>query len=378
MSSEDEKHKTETLNVGSRPLPFNRDRLFFIFFFTVYILLVYQLVRILTPFLAPLLSAAMLTLVVFPLREIIARYLHRPTVAALLTTVLVSITVVVPVSLLTWLLMREAADAVPAVREWLTAQGGGLALTEQSLPVPLVKLWATLTSYAAIIGLDLGDVAQTAVRNFGERVTGAGAAMVGEFFLLLFQLLIFVFALFFFLRDGPRMIKNLLDLVPMERSGKTLVLESLDRTLVAMVRGTVITASAQGAATGLGLALFGAPFPILLGFTATFMAVVPFVGAALVWAPVALYLMLTGHEGAAIGLTIWGLLVVGLIDNILRPMVVGEHSRLPITLLFLGVLGGIQTYGLIGGLISPLLIACVFAFVRIYREHYLHRPSPPP
>jgi predicted PurR-regulated permease PerM len=127
--------------------------------------------------------------------------------------------------------------------------------------------------------------------------------------------------------------------------------------------------------TGIGLAIFGAPFPILLGFAATFLAVVPFVGAALVWAPAAVYLFLANHPEAAIGLILWGLLFVGLVDNILRPLVVGEHSRLPITLLFLGVLGGIQVYGLIGGLISPLLIAGVFAFARIYRESYVGQSS---
>ena len=77
------------------------------------------------------------------------------------------------------------------------------------------------------------------------------------------------------------------------------------------------------------------------------------------------------------GLAMWGLLFVGLIDNILRPIVVGEQSHLPITLLLLGVLGGIQVYGLIGGMISPLLIACVFAFARIYRERYLGELLPP-
>lgn len=98
--------------------------------------------------------------------------------------------------------------------------------------------------------------------------------------------------------------------------------------------------------------------------------VVPFVGASLIWAPAALYLLLSDQTMAALGLTAWGLIVVGLVDNFLRPMIVGGHARLPITLLFLGVLGGLQIYGLVGALISPLLIACVFAFARIYRERY--------
>jgi predicted PurR-regulated permease PerM len=123
--------------------------------------------------------------------------------------------------------------------------------------------------------------------------------------------------------------------------------------------------------TGIGLALFGVPFPVLLGFAATVLAVVPFVGASLVWFPAAVYLFVNEQTGAAIGLSLWGLMLVGLIDNVLRPVVIGEQAQLPILLLFLGVLGGIQIYGLIGALISPMVIACVFAFAHIYREHYL-------
>ncbi len=156
----------------------------------------------------------------------------------------------------------------------------------------------------------------------------------------------------------------------MENANKVLVLESLDRTLVAMVRGTIITAAAQGAMTGTGLAIFGAPFPILLGFTAAFLAVVPVLGATIVWIPSAIYLLLTDHALAALGLTVWGMTVVALIDNVLRPVVVGEQSKLPITLLILGVLGGVSLYGLVGGLIAPMVIACVFAFARIYRDQY--------
>lgn len=358
---------------------FDRDRLFSIFFFVIYFYLVYELVRVLSPFLAPLLSAVMMALVVFPLRQQIARKVPGPSLVAFLTTVLTMVTIVVPVTLLAWILMHEAATAVPAVREWLTAQNGpGQALAQGHMPEPIARVWTALARYAAMIDLDLRSATLEAVRGIGNRVTLAGAAFVGEFFVTLFQTMIFMFALFFFLRDGPRITKSLLDFVPMETASKTLVLGSLDRTLVAMVRGTVVTASAQGAMTGIGLALFGAPFPVLLGFAATFLAVVPFVGASIVWAPAALYLFLTGHTGAAVGLTVWGLLVVGLIDNFLRPMVVGQHSKLPVTLLFLGVLGGIQVYGLIGGLIAPLLIASVFAFARIYREQYLGDAQPPP
>jgi predicted PurR-regulated permease PerM len=353
----------------------DRERLFFIFFFAAYFFLLYELFRVLAPFLSPLLGAVMLALVAYPAHQAVARALKRPGPAAAISTLLVMITVVVPVTLLVWLVVREAGAAVPALREWLAAQRElGAAISQEGLPAPFDRLWSGANRLAEAIELDLRAIALETVRDVGNRVTTFGAAMVREFFAVLFQIVILLLALFFFLRDGPRMVRAIMDLVPMEEDNKRLILAGLDRTLVAMVRGTLITATAQGTLTGVGLAIFGIPFPVLLGFVATFLAVVPFVGAALVWAPAAIYLLASGSTGAALGLTAWGLVVVGLVDNVLRPMVVGEHAKLPIALLFLGVLGGFQVYGLIGGLISPLLIACVFAFARIYRERYLDRP----
>jgi predicted PurR-regulated permease PerM len=351
--------------------PFDRDRLFVIFFFATYFFLLYQLARVLAPFLAPLLGAAMLAVVVFPIRQRLSRLISSPTANAALVTALVTVTIVVPVFLLAWLVTREATAAIPAITSWIAAhRDAGWQFSGSALPAALTDLWSSGQAFFSKIELDLGSVALEGVREIGNRATVIGTSMVREFFALIFALIILLFALFFFLRDGPRMVTRVLDLVPMEPDSKALVLAGLDRTLVAMVRGTLITASAQGALTGVGLALFGVPFPVLLGFTATFMAVVPFVGAALVWAPAAAYLFFSGQPLPALGLTLWGVLAVGLIDNLLRPIVVGTHAQLPATLLFLGVIGGFQVYGLVGGLISPLLIACVFAFARIYRDRY--------
>ncbi|WP_373510738.1 AI-2E family transporter [Thiocapsa sp.] len=114
------------------------------------------------------------------------------------------------------------------------------------------------------------------MRQAGNAITRFGANLVTQFFVVLLHLIVLMFALFFFLRDGPQLVRRVVELVPMEENGKGLVLGGLDRILVAMLRGTVMTASAQG----LGLALFGVPFPVLLGFAATFLAVVPFVARA--------------------------------------------------------------------------------------------------
>ncbi len=352
---------------------FSKERLSVIFFFAVFALLIYQLFKLLTPFLSPLLGALMLALVVFPLRERFGRmWPASPNAVAGLLTLLIVVTVVVPVLVLLALFVREAALMVPAVSAWLSEhQAQGV----DGLPESVRGVWASLDAFFTRIRFDVKAAAIDSVKDLGNGAAAVGAGLLAGFFGVLFELLILVLALFFFLRDGPSMVKAVVDLVPMAERNKALVVQNLDRTLVAMVRGSVITAVAQGTLAGVGLAIFGVPFPVLLGSLAVFMSVVPFVGAALVWVPAVIYLAITGDIWQAAGLTAWGLLVVGLIDNFLRPIVVGGAAQLPTALLFLGVLGGLQVYGVLGGLISPLVIAGVIAFARIYRESYLDAPS---
>ena len=372
MTSVPEALRTELEPGPERRMRFDRALLFVIFFFAVYSLLLYQLARVLAPFLAPVLAAAMLAVVIYPLRRRALTLLRHPNAAALALTGLTLVTIVVPLSALAWMVIREAATAMPALGDWMTAQQAlGWPFVRIDLPAPLAAAWTAISSFADTINLDFKSVLVESVRAMGNAMTSMGATLVQKFLMLMFELLVLVFALFFFLRDGPQLIRTVLDLVPMEPRNKVTIVEGLDRTLVAMLRGTVITASAQGLLTGIGLAVFGVPFPILLGFAATFLAIVPFVGAATVWAPCAIYLLLTDQAASAIGLAIWGLFLVGLIDNFLRPIVVGGQARLPATLLFLAIIGGFQVYGLVGGLVSPLLLASVFAFARIYRETYV-------
>jgi len=353
---------------------FDKATLFGLFFFAAYFFLVYQLLRILSPFLMPLLAAAMLTLVVYPLREVVLRRIPWPSAAAFALTILVMITVIVPVTVLVWLLTREATAAIPTVSAWLTTQQAeGWTFAQGSFPV-LEKAWHTASKLFDLIKLDLGAVTLEAIREVGNGLTSVGAFMVREFFVFVFQLAVMVCALFFFLRDGPKIIGRILDLIPMEDDNKHVILLSLDRTLVAMLRGTIVTAAAQALLAGIGLWIFGVPFPVLLGFATAFLAVVPFVGAATVWLPAALYLLLTDHAMAAAGMAVWGFAVVSLVDNLLRPIVVGGHAQLPPTVLFLGILGGFQVYGLVGGLISPLVIAGVFSLAGIYRQRYVETP----
>ncbi|MGH8613345.1 MAG: AI-2E family transporter [Gammaproteobacteria bacterium] len=351
-----------------KPIAISKRLLSRLFFFGVFLLLLYQLLRLLAPFFTPLMSAITLTLIFYPIYVRIAGLIPSRNIAAFLSTLLALVTIIVPLLFAVWLLVKEAAEVFPAAKSWMAAQSGGSLASK--LPPSLAGVWRGIREYLAIGQLDLEEIVLNNIRQLGNEITGFGARMVRNVVLTLFDVVALIMGLFFFFRDGIRIVWWTAELIPLEPENKELIVQGLGRTLSAVVRGIFITALLQGLLAGAGFAFVGIGFPVLLGFTTAFMALIPFLGATSVWLPVAIFLLLKGTIGKAIILALWGGLVVSLVDNVLRPVLIGEVTKLPTLLLFLGILGGIQAYGFIGLLVGPLLIASVFAFIKIYQQHY--------
>ena len=178
-------------------------------------------------------------------------------------------------------------------------------------------------------------------------------------------------ALFFFFRDGARYAALLAELLPLELRHRELVVNTLSRTVSAVVRGMFLTALAQGLLAGAGFAVAGVPVPVLLGLLTFITSMIPFLGATSVWLPAAIWLFIQGHTLAAIGLAIWGACVVSVVDNIIKPVVIGEGTKIPVFLLFFTILGGLKVYGVLGVFLGPIILAMGMAFLSIYREVYL-------
>ena len=365
-------HKQTVLQSSTPGTVFDRNILFFAFFFTVFLFLLYQLVHILSPFLAPLLAALMISLIFYPLNTWLRSIIHNTNITAAFATVTVLLTIILPVSLLIWVFIIEAGELLPVIQTWiLNLENGGFQDIGNAMPEPLQKLWTKVLPYIERWNVDLQSMLAESMRALGNSITTFGAATLRGLFKFILNLVVLVLVLFFFFRDGDRIIKRIIDLVPMEIGNKQLIVTRLDRTLVAIVRGAFATATAQGLLAGIGLAVAGVPFALILSFLSALLSLVPFVGASLVWGPASIYLLINEHTVAGVGLIMWGLLVVGLVDNLIRPWVVGQHAQLPVLLLLVSILGGLQVYGLIGALISPLVVATVLVFAQIYHDQYL-------
>jgi predicted PurR-regulated permease PerM len=294
--------------------------------------------------------------------------------------------VVVPAVFFIGLLGQQAAKLYPWAQDQVSLMRMDPHGTiENRLPAPLKKIYIQGQTLVEKAGLNPQEAVLRAVEALGKQASTLGASLLKNLVVMVFQTLIMIFALFFLFRDGSRLAAQVVGLIPMESIHKTHILNRLNETLTAVVRGMFVTASVQGLLAGIGFALIGVNFSVVLGFATALLALIPMIGAAAIWLPVGVVLFLSGEPTRGIIVLLYGAFIVSSVDNLLRPFIVGSRAKLPIALLFFGTLGGLQVYGPIGLLVGPLVVASVLAFAKIYAEQLARtgskailEPSAPP
>ena len=349
----------------------NQRQVFSIVFFALLALLLYHMGLILQPFLFPALWAGLLAHGAFPLHLRLSKLFNGNEVlsAAMLTVGALGI-VVVPLVVMGVMLVREAGAAEEAIRAWINA-GGLHRLPDQLATIPIIGGWLR----TAIAEIDLHrfsmeqsvvagvkGVSQFLVGQMGDLLKNA-AILVTDFFIMLL-------VLFFLFKDGPKWFAAWYQLIPMDESHKQKIVTRLDQTIRAVVKGMLVTAIVQGMLAGVAYLALDVPFPVVLTALTIILAPIPFGGTALVWGPVALYLLWIGTAGKALMMLAWGIGVVSMVDQFLRPWLIGKDVQIPILLLVLSVLGGLALYGVLGIFVGPILVGLLMTAVQIYREEY--------
>ena len=338
-------------------LKFDNPQIFSFFFFGILLFLLYQLLRVLSPFAGALILAAMTTLIFYPLHLWISRrFIRNKTAAAAVSTLTAVITVILPLLFFGWLVMKEARHLYPRTTQWLsTISQNGIEL---SLPPQLRSVW----------NIDLQDIVTSNVQNLRDNIMNSSGKLLKNIFFFVVNFIVLIAMIFVFFKDGERFLHWLIDIIPMDHDSKYRVANQLSVTTIAVVRGILLTAAFQGLTATVGYYLAGVTSPAVLGMLTGFAALIPFVGTSLVWLPLSLFFIFFRDLRTGLFILVWGALVVGLLDNILRPILIGKEAKLPVFLLFLGIFGGIKIYGPLGIFLGPLLISCVIVFLQIYKE----------
>ena len=336
------------------------------FFFAAFLFLLYQLYSVFSGFLTPIIWAAILAMLFFPVYTIVLRWCGgRETLAAFALTLGITTGVVLPTVSLSSVITREGASLYHRVSEYVTS--GELNATIQRLHA---SRFGRLVDRLEAYEIDWNAAARSSVDTVSSVIVSQVTSVARNVAVFLFDFTIMVFTLFFLFRDGERLYRGLRDVIPMDPGHKDAIFSVLYQTLSAVTQGMVATALAQGVLTWVALWSLGLPYTAFLGVVAGFLSLIPFVGAAGVWIPCTIYLAATGDLVRAIILLVYGSLVISMVDNVLRPLLIGGQTRLPTLFLFFGILGGVKTYGVLGIFLGPVLLAIVIAFIRIYQEQF--------
>jgi predicted PurR-regulated permease PerM len=178
---------------------------------------------------------------------------------------------------------------------------------------------------------------------------------------------------YYFLRDGQQLKKILVAFSPLSDRYDLEIVKRVQISVKSVIGGSLIVAVIQGVLAGVGFAIFGVPSPTIWGFVAIIAALVPTVGTALIMLPAVAYLFITNNTVPAIGLLLWSLLIVGSVDNIIRPKLIERGIHIHPLMILLSVLGGIALFGPVGFLTGPIIMSLLAEFVDIYQEMVLHK-----
>lgn len=336
-------------------------------FFTGLLLAVAILaIFIFLPFLTPLVFAVSLAVVFGPVYRFILKTLFRgkekSTFASLITLALVAVIVVVPAFFVVNKMYVEIQD----MYYYLTEEGGRSSVIDTLNSVSdtvsnmLFNVYPSMSFDSLNVTEYLQQGLEWAFAHVDTLFTSVGRVLLGIF--------IAFFALFYFLRDGREFKKQIIALSPLMDTDDELIFRKLEQAVYSIVGGSLIVSVIQGILTGIGFALFHVPDPTVWGGVAAVAALIPGVGTALVIVPGILYLFFSGSTGLAIGLLVWGLLAVGLIDNLLGPVLMNRGIKIHPFIILLSVLGGLTFFGLVGFILGPLIFAFLFALLEIYKS----------
>jgi predicted PurR-regulated permease PerM len=323
----------------------------------------YMCWRMLQPFFNVLLWATVLAVVFYPMHRRVRARTGQPTLAAALSTLLVIVFILLPVTFITVAVVRELTGA---------AQG-----LQQGMATFSLESWPRVAWAMDWVGQYVHLDREAAQKFVVERMQTWGAALASSTLVVVggavgavVQMILVVFTLFYLFRDGERIKQAAYRMLPIERVQAHDIALRTREVIGATVNGVLVIAAIQGTLGTLIFWILGLPSPLLWGVVMFFLCMIPMAGAFLVWAPAALYLALTGHYVKGLILVIWGVLVIGTIDNVLSPRLVGQRAKLHELLVFFAVLGGLEVFGVLGLVLGPVVVAITLALIEMVRQSY--------
>jgi predicted PurR-regulated permease PerM len=288
---------------------------------------------------------------------------RRPSLAALVTLAIIVVVVILPLTLITTALLKEAYGVHARI------QSGELNLTRDFERVfDALPAWATnLLDRFELTTLDAVQQRVSASLLKASQFIAAQAINIGQSTLdFIVSLFVMLYLLFFLLRDGDTLSARIKAAIPLHPEQRRALFDTFTTVIRATVKGNLVVALTQGALGGLIFWFLGVYASLFWGVLMAFLSLLPAVGPALVWFPVAVYFLVTGATWQGIVLIAYGVVIIGLVDNVLRPMLVGKDTKIPDYVVLISTLGGLAVFGFSGVVIGPVIAAMCMAAWEIF------------
>jgi predicted PurR-regulated permease PerM len=331
--------------------------------------LAWLLFQIFRPMLAPVIWAMIIAHLFWPVhRRLLHRLSGRPNLEAVLITIVAVCVLILPVLALTTVVVNDAMDTYQSLESDIK-EGRATWLTKvQSHPVVLWLLKGLQRQQPAP-KKNLEGVLQDNAKEAGVFIATQASRVVGNALSFLLDLGICIFTIFFAFRNGRSWLDRARHLVPIRHEAQKIFLAQIDQTIKAVLYGSAVVAVLQGILGGIGFWIVGLPSVVLWATVMAFLSLIPFLGSFLVWIPAAAVLVVQGKLYYGIFLTVWGLVVIGLSDNLLRPFVIGTGgTRLSTFMIFISLLGGVQAFGTLGFILGPIVAVVAIVILDLYER----------
>lgn len=336
----------------------------------LFVLIAYISYLLIKPFLTPIILSMVLAYIFYPLYKLLKKVVKNKNVASLIMAVGIIILLSVPTYYVAKTTTKEVfVTYLLTKQKFTTGIGDGRCTDTDSVFCNLAN------SVKDILSEPKNKYyVQQALEKLQTYSVDLGTKLIVGIPKLALNIFLTFFILFFLFRDGKEGIEKLKSMLPIRRKHKKRLFIRLNETLYATIFGTLITALIQGTVAGVGYFIFGVTSPVLWGLITAFVALIPILGTSIVWVPMGLYFIISGYLdsdgtiiGRGVGILVYGGLVISLIDNFIRPKLIGDKAKVHPVLVLLGVLGGLALMGVTGIVIGPIVLALFVTFVKIYK-----------
>lgn len=327
------------------------------------VVLGYLSYQILKPFLSPIAWAIVLSMVFYPLYVFILKYLKWSSLASFATLCIIILIILGPFSYMLFLLVKELKNISDYV------EGGSFDALQKSLKHPALKtVIDNMTSWFNVTEQELDRAIVNNISKLGKGMLERATTGVGDVVDVAVNFIFMAFATFFILRDGSGFLQKIRDYMPFADEHKDRLAKQIRDIIISTVYGGVAVAIVQGIIAGISFSILGVPSPVVWGLATAIASFIPLLGAAAVWVPAMVYLFMKGMVVKGIVLLFIGVFGISLIDNILKPIIIGGRTKMPVLAIFFSVLGGIKLFGIIGLILGPLVLAIFVSVVEIFRN----------